>query len=40
MIYTFLSNDVVLQDDSVPIHTDGTVESWFEEHEEHLPWSS
>jgi hypothetical protein len=37
----FLNNDTVLQDDSAPIHTAGTVQSWFEEHEgelQHLPW--
>jgi hypothetical protein len=37
----FPNNDAVFQDDSVPIHTAGTSESWFEEHEgelQHLPW--
>jgi hypothetical protein len=42
MILTlFLNNDAVFQDDSVPIHKAGTVQSWFEEHEvelQHLPW--
>jgi hypothetical protein len=38
----FPNNDAVFQDDSVPIHTAGTVQSWFEEHEcelQHHPWS-
>jgi hypothetical protein len=37
----FPNNDAVFQDDNVPIHTAGTVQSWFEEHEgelQHLPW--
>jgi hypothetical protein len=37
----FLNNDAVFQDDSAPIHTAGTVESWFEVHAgkfQHLPW--
>jgi hypothetical protein len=29
----FLNNVVVFHDDSAPIHTAGTVQSWFEEHE-------
>jgi hypothetical protein len=36
----FLKNDAVFQDDSSYIHTAGTVQSWFEEHEgelQHLP---
>jgi hypothetical protein len=36
----FLSNIAVLQDDTAPIHTAGTVQSWFEEHEgelQHFP---
>jgi hypothetical protein len=36
-----LNNDEVLQDDNVPIHTTGTVQSWFEEYEgelQHIPW--
>jgi hypothetical protein len=35
------SSDVVFQDDSTPIHTAETVQSWFEEHEgelRHLSW--
>jgi hypothetical protein len=42
MIQTlFPNNDAVFQDDSAPIHTDGTVRSWFEVHEgelQHFPW--
>jgi transposase len=37
----FPNNDAVFQDDNAPIHTTGTVLSWFEEHEgelQHLPW--
>jgi hypothetical protein len=40
MIQTlFSNNDAIFQDDSAPIHTAGTVQSWFEEHEWllHLP---
>jgi hypothetical protein len=34
MIQTlFSNNNAVFQDDSTPIHTAGTVQSWFEEHE-------
>jgi hypothetical protein len=36
----FPNNDAVIQDENVPIHKDGTVQSWFEEHEgelQHLP---
>jgi hypothetical protein len=28
----FPNNDAVFQDDNVPIHTAGTVQSWFEKH--------
>jgi hypothetical protein len=37
----FLNNDAVIQDDNVHVHTAGTVQSWFDEHEgkpQHLPW--
>jgi hypothetical protein len=41
MIQTlFPNNDAVFQDYIAPIHTSGTVQSWFEEHEgelQHLP---
>jgi hypothetical protein len=41
MIQTlFQNNDAVFQEDYTPIHTAGTVQSWFEEHEselQHLP---
>jgi hypothetical protein len=36
----FLNNNAFFQDDSAPIYTAGTVQSWFEEHEgelQHLP---
>jgi hypothetical protein len=42
MIQAFIPNNyAVFQDDEAPIHTAGTVLSWFEGHEsklEHLPW--
>jgi hypothetical protein len=37
----FLNNDADFHDGNAPIHTAGTVQSWFEEHEcelQHLPW--
>jgi hypothetical protein len=37
----FPNNDAVFQDDNTPIHTAGTVQSWFEEHEgelQHVLW--
>jgi hypothetical protein len=41
MIQTlFPKNNSVFQDDNAPIHTAGTVQSWFEDHEgelQHLP---
>jgi hypothetical protein len=33
----FPNNDAVFQDNNIPIHTPGTVESWFDEHEDELP---
>jgi hypothetical protein len=37
MIQTlFLRNYAVLEDDNAPIHTAGTVQSWFEENEGEL----
>jgi hypothetical protein len=41
MIQTLFPNNAVFLDDHAPIHTAGTVQSWFEEHEDelqHLPW--
>jgi hypothetical protein len=42
MIQTlFPKNNAVFQADNAPIHTAGTVQSWFEEHEgelQHLLW--
>jgi hypothetical protein len=42
MTHTLFPNkDAAFQDDNDPIHTVGTVSSWFEEHEgelQHLPW--
>jgi hypothetical protein len=41
MIHTLFRNkDAFFHDDNSPIHTTGTVQSWFEEHEgelQHLP---
>jgi hypothetical protein len=34
----FSNNDAVFQDDNIPIYTDGTVQSWFEEHEGELQY--
>jgi hypothetical protein len=37
----FPNNDAVFHDDNAPIHTAGTVQSGFKEHEgklQHLPW--
>jgi hypothetical protein len=39
--YFLLNSDALLLYDSGPIHTAGTVQSWFEKHEgelKHLPW--
>jgi hypothetical protein len=39
----FLNNYAVSPDANAPIHTAGTVQSWFEEHIcgiQHLPWTS
>jgi hypothetical protein len=41
MIQTLFPNGAVSQDDNAPIHTAGSVQSWFEDHEgelQHLPW--
>jgi hypothetical protein len=41
MIQMLFPNNTVFQDGNAPIHTAGTVQSWFEEHEgvlQHLPW--
>jgi hypothetical protein len=42
MIQTlFPNNDAVFKDDNAPIHTAGSVQSWFEEYEgelQHPPW--
>jgi hypothetical protein len=38
-----LPNDTLFQDDTAPIHTAGTEQSGFEEHEgelQHIPWPS
>jgi hypothetical protein len=44
MIQTFCSNNnAVFKDNRAPIHTAGTVQSWFEEHEgelPHFPWQA
>jgi hypothetical protein len=37
----FLNSDAVFQEDNAPIHTAGTVQSWFEDREselQHPPW--
>jgi hypothetical protein len=37
----FLNNGAIFQEDNALIHTAGTVQPWFEEHEgdlQHLPW--
>jgi hypothetical protein len=38
----FPNNDTIFQENNVPIHAAGTVESWVEQYEselQHLPWS-
>jgi hypothetical protein len=40
IIQTLFRNEAVFQNDNVPIHTAGSVQSWFEEHESELPTSS
>jgi hypothetical protein len=44
LIQTLLPNkNALFQEDNAPIHTAGTVQSWFEEHEyelQHLLWSA
>jgi len=39
--FFFPNNDAIFQDNSSPIHTARSVQSWFEKHEDalqHLPW--
>jgi hypothetical protein len=41
MIQTLFLNNAVFENDNAPIHTAGTAQSWFVEHEgelQHLPW--
>jgi hypothetical protein len=38
MIQTLFPNDALFQSDTVPLHTAGTVPSWFEGELQHLPW--
>jgi hypothetical protein len=41
MIQTLFLNDAVFQEGNAPIHTAGTIQSWFEAHEgglQHLHW--
>jgi hypothetical protein len=43
MIKAFPNNNAVFQDNNAPIHTAGTLQSWFEEYEvelQHLPWQA
>jgi hypothetical protein len=41
MVQKLFPKDAVFQNDNAPIHTAGTVQSWFVEHKDelqHLPW--
>jgi hypothetical protein len=37
----FLNNSAIFQDNNVPVHTAGTIQPWFQEHDseiQYLPW--